>query len=106
MNHSIHSADRGTHLKIVIVALVVVFLVTYVVPSFATLYTSMSAQLPAVTLYLIAIGTTAKGYVSVAYCDRMDLALASATLVVSRAGAAWRPGRAGLRPCRSGTAWA
>lgn len=50
-------------LLIVIVALVVVFLVTYVVPSFATLYTSMSAQLPAVTLYLIAIGTTAKGYV-------------------------------------------
>lgn len=50
-------------LLIVIVILVVVFLVTYVVPSFATLYTSMSAQLPAVTLYLIAIGTTAKGYV-------------------------------------------
>lgn len=30
----------------------------------------------------------AKGYVSLAYCDRMEAALASATLVVSRAGAA------------------
>lgn len=50
-------------LLIVIVLLVIVFLVTYVVPSFASLYTSMNAVLPAVTVYLIAIGTTAKGYV-------------------------------------------
>ena len=45
---------------IVLVILLMVFLVTYVVPSFATLYTSMSAQLPTITLYLIAIGTTAR----------------------------------------------
>ena len=32
---------------IVLVILLMVFLVTYVVPSFAALYTSMSAQLPA-----------------------------------------------------------
>jgi len=37
-----------------------------VVPSFATLYSSMSAQLPTVTLYLIAIGTTARNYVLLA----------------------------------------
>jgi type IV pilus assembly protein PilC len=48
---------------IVLVILLMVFLVTYVVPSFATLYTSMQAQLPAITLYLIAIGTTARSYV-------------------------------------------
>jgi type IV pilus assembly protein PilC len=48
---------------IVLVILLMVFLVTYVVPSFATLYTSMSAQLPTITLYLIAIGTTARSYV-------------------------------------------
>ncbi len=42
-----------------------VFLVTYVVPSFAELYTSMSAKLPTVTLFLIAIGTTARAYVVV-----------------------------------------
>src|SRR5438874_6733590 len=48
---------------IVLVILLMVFLVTYVVPSFATLYSSMSAQLPTITLYLIAIGTTARTYV-------------------------------------------
>jgi type IV pilus assembly protein PilC len=40
-----------------------VFLVTYVVPNFAQLYTSMQAQLPAVTVALIAIGTTARNYI-------------------------------------------
>jgi len=50
---------------IVLVILLMVFLVTYVVPSFATLYQSMSAQLPTITLYLIAIGTTARAYVLV-----------------------------------------
>jgi type IV pilus assembly protein PilC len=48
---------------IVLVILLMVFLVTYVVPSFATLYNSMSAQLPTITVYLIAIGTTARNYV-------------------------------------------
>jgi type IV pilus assembly protein PilC len=41
----------------------VVFLVTYVVPNFAVLYASMNAQLPAATQFLIALGTTARGYV-------------------------------------------
>ena len=41
---------------IVLVILVMVFLVTYVVPSFALLYNSMSAQLPTITIYLISIG--------------------------------------------------
>jgi type IV pilus assembly protein PilC len=50
---------------IVLVILLMVFLVTYVVPSFASLYSSMSAQLPSITLYLIAIGTTARSYVLV-----------------------------------------
>jgi len=40
-----------------------VFLVTYVVPNFALLYTSMQAQLPKVTVILIAIGTTARNYI-------------------------------------------
>jgi type IV pilus assembly protein PilC len=41
----------------------IVLLVTYVVPNFAQLYTSMQSQLPGPTLVLIAIGTTARGYV-------------------------------------------
>ena len=45
---------------IVLVIALMVFLVTYVVPSFAGLYTSMSAKLPAVTQILIDVGTTAQ----------------------------------------------
>src|SRR6185436_112737 len=48
---------------IVLVLCLIVFLVTYVVPNFAQLYSSMSAQLPAVTQILIAVGTTARNYV-------------------------------------------
>jgi len=40
----------------------VVFLITYVVPNFAELYSSMSAQLPTITEILIAVGTSAKSY--------------------------------------------
>src|SRR6202795_2135860 len=50
-------------LLIVLVTCLVVFLITYVVPNFAELYSSMQAQLPTPTLILIAIGTTARGYV-------------------------------------------
>ncbi len=52
---------------IVLVFALIVFLVTYVVPNFAELYRSMSAQLPAITLVLIAIGTTARAYVVIAF---------------------------------------
>jgi type IV pilus assembly protein PilC len=47
---------------VVLVILLMVFLVTYVVPNFAQLYSSMQAQLPAITSALIAVGTTAQGY--------------------------------------------
>ncbi len=50
-------------LLIVLVTCLIVFLITYVVPNFAELYSSMQAQLPTPTLILIAIGTTARGYV-------------------------------------------
>jgi type IV pilus assembly protein PilC len=48
---------------IVLVIALMVFLVTYVVPTFATLYASMNAQLPSMTVLLIAIGTTARNYI-------------------------------------------
>ncbi|MCC6861365.1 MAG: type II secretion system F family protein [Bryobacterales bacterium] len=48
---------------IVLVILLIVFLVTYVVPNFADLYRSMSAELPYVTQVLIAVGTTARNYI-------------------------------------------
>ena len=50
---------------ITLVMCLMVFLVTYVVPNFAQLYSSMSAQLPAITQILIAVGTTARNYVLV-----------------------------------------
>ena len=48
---------------IVLVALLMVFLVTYVVPTFANLYNSMQAKLPAMTAYLIAIGMASQKYI-------------------------------------------
>jgi type IV pilus assembly protein PilC len=52
---------------IFLVIALMVFLVTYVVPTFAGLYNSMNANLPAVTTYLIAIGTTARSYIIFAF---------------------------------------
>lgn len=50
---------------IVLVIGLIIFLVTYVVPNFALLYNSMQAQLPEMTQILIAVGTTARGYILV-----------------------------------------
>ena len=47
---------------LVLTLILVVFLITYVVPNFAELYSSMSAKLPAVTVLLITVGTQAKSY--------------------------------------------
>src|SRR4029077_11655028 len=50
-------------LLITLVIALLVFLVTFVVPKFAELYSSMGAQLPAATRILIAVGTTARNYI-------------------------------------------
>ena len=50
---------------LVLVAVLMVYLVTFVVPTFATLYSSMEAKLPAMTVFLIAVGTTARAYILV-----------------------------------------
>src|ERR1017187_1717829 len=50
---------------LVLVAVLMVYLVTFVVPTFATLYSSMQAKLPAMTVFLIAVGTTARAYILV-----------------------------------------
>ena len=52
---------------IFLVICLVVFLITYVVPSFAELYSGMQAKLPAMTQILIAVGTTARNYVLLAF---------------------------------------
>ena len=49
-------------LLITVVSGMLVFLVTYVVPQFAKLYEDMNAQLPAITLLMLAIGNHAQRY--------------------------------------------
>ncbi len=45
----------------------IVFLVVFVVPNFAELYKSMGSDLPGITKFLIAVGTTARSYVLVGF---------------------------------------
>ncbi len=52
---------------VVLVVCLIVFLVTYVVPNFASLYNAMDARLPMATTILIAVGTTARAYVLVGF---------------------------------------
>jgi len=63
-------------LLLILVLLLMVFLITYVVPSFAELYRSMSAQLPAATVILIAIGTTARSYILIGFAALILSAIA------------------------------
>ena len=63
-------------LLIVLVICLMVFLVTFVVPKFAELYHSMSAQLPAATQILIAVGTTARNYILFGFAGLVIAAVA------------------------------
>ena len=49
-------------LLVSVVAVMMIFLITYVVPQFAKLFESLNAKLPAVTLLMLAIGTHAQSY--------------------------------------------
>src|SRR5208282_3589492 len=49
-------------LLVTVVLVMLTFLVTYVVPQFARLYSDMNAELPAITLVMLAIGTRAQKY--------------------------------------------
>ena len=50
-------------LLLTLVLLLIVFLVTYVVPNFAMLYSGMGTELPYATRILVAVGTTARNYI-------------------------------------------
>src|SRR5579883_2748902 len=52
-------------LLVSVVLIMVVFLVTYVVPQFAKLFENLGAKLPMMTVFMLAIGTTAQKYVLV-----------------------------------------
>jgi type IV pilus assembly protein PilC len=49
-------------LLVTVVFVMIIFLVTYVVPQFAKLYEDMNAQLPAITLLMLNVGTHAQRY--------------------------------------------
>ncbi len=46
-----------------LVSCLIAFMITYVVPNFAQLYSSLNAELPVITMWLLAVGTTGKNYV-------------------------------------------
>ncbi|MBL8214570.1 MAG: type II secretion system F family protein [Bryobacterales bacterium] len=50
---------------IVLVTMLIIFMVTYVVPQFATLYSGLGAALPGITQMLITVGTVAHDYIVV-----------------------------------------
>jgi type IV pilus assembly protein PilC len=49
-------------LLVTMVLVMLVFLVTYVVPEFAKLFENLNAQLPAITVLMLAVGTSAQKY--------------------------------------------
>src|SRR6202051_1547068 len=49
-------------LLVTMVLVMLVFLVTYVVPEFATLFENLNAKLPAITILMLAVGTRAQKY--------------------------------------------
>src|SRR5271169_85354 len=49
-------------LLVSVVTIMVMFLFTYVVPKFAELFNSLDAQLPAITLFMLAVGQSAQKY--------------------------------------------
>ena len=50
-------------LLVSVVLIMMVFLVTYVVPEFAKLFDNLGAKLPAITVFMLAVGTAAQKYV-------------------------------------------
>ena len=52
-------------LLVSVVIVMLIFLVTYVVPQFAKLYEDLDAQLPAITLFMLEVGTHAQHYAPV-----------------------------------------
>ncbi len=53
-------------LLVSVVTCMLIFLVTYVVPQFAKLYSDLNAQLPAITQFMLEVGTHAQRYAPIA----------------------------------------
>jgi type IV pilus assembly protein PilC len=64
-------------LLVTVVLCMVVFLITYVVPQFAKLFDNLNAKLPAVTVFMLAVGTSAQKYAPFAAVGLVALVLAA-----------------------------
>jgi len=62
-------------LLVSVVICMLVFLVTYVVPQFALLYQDLQAQLPAITVFMLAVGTHTQRYAPATLLAMVILAL-------------------------------
>lgn len=49
-------------LLVSVVLCMIVFLITYVIPQFATLFNTLDAKLPAITVFMLAVGTNGQKY--------------------------------------------
>ena len=49
-------------LLVSVVTVMLIFLITYVIPKFADLFNNMGAQLPAITVFMLAVGVNAQKY--------------------------------------------
>ena len=65
-------------LLISMVTVMLIFLITYVVPKFADLFNNLGAQLPAITVFMLAVGLNAQKY---AWVVVLVLAVAGALVV-------------------------
>ena len=74
---------------IVLVILLVVFLVTFVVPRFASLYGTTNTQLPIMTQWLIAIGSTAQAYIVFAAAGAVGGIFGLRVYLRTRQGKTW-----------------
>jgi type IV pilus assembly protein PilC len=73
---------------VLVTALIVMltFLMAYVVPQFADLYSSLGAKLPDITLFMLAIGTTIRNYYYLILIAIFGLGLAAVAWVQSERG--------------------
>lgn len=76
-------------LLVSVVLVMLVFLVTYVVPQFAKLYEDLNAQLPAVTLMMLSIGTNAQRYAPIGLVGLAALIFALWRWRASDSGGEW-----------------
>lgn len=64
-----------------------VFLMTYVVPQFADLYSSLNAKLPAMTVFMLGIGTGIRNYYYVIFAVILAVVIATVLWARSQSGA-------------------